>query len=326
MTYFKLTPEIHKNIADEYISSITTQQDLAKKYNVSTVMISNILKKFKIPTDHRRGFYNVDINYFKIIDTPNKSYFLGLFHADGSNSEEHNCVRISLQEKDKEILEKLKKDIKYSGPLYYLKKQGNRSNQFSLNIVAKELSQDLVILGYPKNKTYKVVFPEYLEQSLVRHFIRGLFDGDGCIHAKYKHSLSIVGTCNTLLGVKDYLQEILNINSVIVESKSKNIFRLSICKKIDIFNTLCHLYENSELYLQRKYDIFHQVYMIQKEHLYWQIYCKNLKTNEINIFKNMQETKEFFGLKSYAAISYCIHKSKTKIFRKTYYINLLKNE
>lgn len=323
--YHKLSEDIHKKISEEYRQGNMTMQEIGKEYNISSVQVSKILKKFKISIDYRRGCYNVNTSYFKQIDSPNKAYFIGLFHADGCNST-YGAIRISLQEEDFDILNKLKEDIQFSGPIKYIKKYGNRKNQYSLNIVSKEISNDLIKLGYPPNKTFKVMFPRFIPQLLIKHFIRGFFDGDGCLYNKHT-SFSLVGTLDTLTGIKEYFLNSLNINSVISESKTKQIYRLTISKKENIFRVLQHLYSDScNLYLQRKYKLFEKLFIVEKEHLYWQIYCKNIKTEEVIIFKNLQEAKQFFNLKTYSAISYCINKSKNKIFRKTYYINLLKNE
>lgn len=48
--------------------------------------------------------YNININYFDNFNTEDKSYFLGLLFADGSNNGKK--VSISLSGDDKTILEK----------------------------------------------------------------------------------------------------------------------------------------------------------------------------------------------------------------------------
>lgn len=331
MIYHKLSEEIHKKIVEEYLNSNTRQQDIATKYKVSGTMIYNILKKFNVSTDNRRGFYNVDINYFKNIDTANKAYFIGLFHADGCNSESNGNIKIFLKEEDVDVLEKLKKDIKYTGKLIYRIRslEVNRKNQYGLNITCLPISEDLKHLGYPAKKTYKAVFPKFIHSDLICHFIRGLFDGDGCISynsKKNKISFGIVGSFLTLEGVKSEFKNRFNIESYISETKSKGIFSLKITKMIDIFTIFNYLYKDAEIYLKRKYDIFYNCFIIKKIHLYWQIYCKDLHTNKEYIFPNVIASLEFFNVKHSASILYCINKSKHKIFRKRYYINLLQNE
>jgi hypothetical protein len=46
----------------------------------------------------------------------------------------------------------------------------------------KKISDDLVKLGVSDNKTKTIVFPDVsiVPRYLIRHFIRGIFDSDGC--------------------------------------------------------------------------------------------------------------------------------------------------
>jgi hypothetical protein len=136
----------------------------------------------------------------------------------------------------------------------------------------------------------------------------------------------ILGTFDTIDGIYNYFLRELGITSVIRETRTKRIYSITINRKESIFKVLSHLYENTDLYLQRKYDLFEKAFLINKEHLYWQIYCKNLESGEINIFENLQKAKLFFNLKTYGSIAYCINKSKNKIYKGKYYINLLQNE
>lgn len=64
--------------------------------------------------------YNINKDYFRIIDSNEKPYFLGLMYADGYVSE--RSIVLSLQEGDKLILEKFKKSIEYNGPIRFSNK------------------------------------------------------------------------------------------------------------------------------------------------------------------------------------------------------------
>lgn len=52
--------------------------------------------------------------------------------------------------------------------------------RYKLSIYSKKICEDLVKQGAPKNKHAAINFPN-LPIELVPHFIRGYFDGDGCI-------------------------------------------------------------------------------------------------------------------------------------------------
>lgn len=43
------------------------------------------------------------------------------------------------------------------------------------------MCKDLTNLGCFRNKSLTCTFPTFLNASLIRHFIRGYFDGDGCV-------------------------------------------------------------------------------------------------------------------------------------------------
>jgi hypothetical protein len=43
------------------------------------------------------------------------------------------------------------------------------------------MCSDLTRLGAVKNKSLILEFPQFITPKLLSHFIRGYFDGDGCI-------------------------------------------------------------------------------------------------------------------------------------------------
>ena len=53
--------------------------------------------------------YTFDTHFFDEINTQEKAYVLGFLFADGYNYEKRGVVSLSLQEKDKEILDKISK-------------------------------------------------------------------------------------------------------------------------------------------------------------------------------------------------------------------------
>ena len=75
---------------------------------------------------HKRK-YDVNDNYFDIIDSQEKAYIFGLFYADACNYEYNGRIKIDLQEDDKEILEIIKDKLEYTGTLkcYYVKYKKN---------------------------------------------------------------------------------------------------------------------------------------------------------------------------------------------------------
>jgi hypothetical protein len=129
--------------------------------------------------------YTFDENYFTHIDSPEKAYWLGFLFADGYNTDDE--IVIELAKKDITHLVKFKKTIKatqlISTRSKYDKNQLNTKEFASIRISSREMCKILSIHGMIKNKTYTLKYPD-INSEYDRHFIRGFFDGDGCIFIK----------------------------------------------------------------------------------------------------------------------------------------------
>jgi hypothetical protein len=134
----------------------------------------------------------LDEHYFDEIDTPNKAYILGFLYADGYNNEVNHTIVLTLHEKDKDILEKIRKELKCEKPLYHIssvnKHDGKPRELESLILASKHMSETIKKWGLVPNKTFTLEFPKFLSDNLVCHFIRGYFDGDGCAWIGANHN------------------------------------------------------------------------------------------------------------------------------------------
>lgn len=236
--------------------------------------------------------YTLNETFFDIIDTEDKAYFLGFLYADGNHFTKRNRITISLQERDKHILEKFNEIIESNRPLSFRKKETinkrkgfeNCQNQFILNINNKHLSKKLLDLGLFNNKTMILKFPteNQVPEELQKHFIRGYFDGDGCVE---KQGASFMGTfdfCNTICKI---VKNKFNINfhtrfksnyptcESSIKSKSARIF-------------LKWLYDDSSIYLFRKYE----KYLIQIE---YEHSLKKLRLCCVENCSNIQRSKDY---------------------------------
>lgn len=129
--------------------------------------------------------YTKDLTFFEKIDNEVKAYFLGLLYADGYNYN-NRFVIIGLQKEDKAILEKIAAEL-YKGkfPLYeYVYNNSNWKDQIKLQISSRKISLDLANLGCHQNKSHTLLFPSenIIPFELKHHFLRGYFDGDGCVY------------------------------------------------------------------------------------------------------------------------------------------------
>ena len=115
-----------------------------------------------------------------------------------------------------------------------------------------------------------------IPKNLIRHFIRGYFDGDGTIFMDRKYYKSNI--CSICKNFLKELQDILtenNIESRInVEKRSnkiiktpqgkstncKDMYRLYVSKQTEIIKFKDFMYRNSTIYLQRKYNKFPETF------------------------------------------------------------------
>lgn len=255
----RLTHKEKNELFAKYETGKYTATDLAAIYPVSNVAISALLKrhgyKSKSQSELQRK-YDINKTFFDKIDTEEKAYFLGFLYADGYNNTDRNSVNLSLKEDDKEILEKLNNLLQPTKPLQYVRiKATNSSNQWRLVIANKHISKRLIDLGCDKSKTYTLEFPKekQVPKHLVRHFVRGYFDGDGWVGEK---AICIVSTLNFCNSLSEILKEQFNINCYIRarHPERNNTIRMLELNRKSARKFLKWIYKDSNIHLQRKYE------------------------------------------------------------------------
>ena len=172
---------------------------ISKLLNKTSSHIGHRLRKNKVVLRNRLDalnkvvkIYNVNEDYFSVIDTEEKAYFLGYLYADGNIEQGSKRFQLSLHVKDLKILEKFKQSLLFTGPLRHIVNK----NMVSLRVYSLKMCKDLKNLGVVPNKGRILVFPN-LDQVPVlylNHFIRGYFDGDGHVRKRKNSSFSILGT------------------------------------------------------------------------------------------------------------------------------------
>ena len=248
-------------IISEYNSGLSSLE-LAKKYNVSKKVILDRLRKAHI--DRRsisasKRKYSLNEDYFENIDTEEKAYWLGFLLADGniSYSGRYNKgrhLRIALQNKDKNHLEKMKFSLKSN---YNLKLDKN--NCFWLCFNSLKLTKDLENLGwfdFKKNGNTRIL--ESVNITLRKHLIRGLIDGDGWIFdAKRRWILGFVDLHkSTVDWFHEYIQSIgFGKKTKVKKCLKANAWKVAYSNK-KVPDLLKHFYEKSKINLDRKYDLF----------------------------------------------------------------------
>jgi intein/homing endonuclease len=267
------TEKQEKTIVDLYINGQSTVK-IGKLYNISPSSINWVLKKNSIKLRSNKENskkYSCDERFFENIDNEKKAYWLGFMYADGyvSSRKDGKLVGISVTKKDKNHLEKFLNDIKGNHHINtYKQSNGYTSNQYCrVTICGDNMFNDLVSHGVVENKTL-ILKPPKINENLIRHFIRGYVDGDGCITSslgKQKNGdqrkspdfkLKICGTIEMLDFIKSFIEDNTNviIRRYYKRRKTDKIENIDLGGNKQVRQVLDLLYRDATIFLQRKYE------------------------------------------------------------------------
>lgn len=264
----KVSQEIQNQIIIDYLSGKSMRQ-IEKDYGVSRQTTAKFLEKNNIKKDkgnHYRKYYH-NFDYFENIDTEDKAYWLGFIFADGHITNNDNRYGqdqfgISCAEKDKEILSKFLVSIEANNPILIYKRKNNEGQPLCrVQLTSQKTVNDLIDKGCFKQKSLILKPPKKVPETLIRHFIRGFFDGDGSIIKTYnkKQDRIIYGiNFTSTKEICEWLQQIFNFGSVILEKRRKNTYYFSFGGNNQIKYFYHFLYDNATIYLDRKYDRFQE--------------------------------------------------------------------
>ena len=277
---------------------------ISKSYGISPPSIYGLLKRRNI---ERRTYsessrkYSLDETYFDNIDSQEKAYFLGFLYADGYNNEKRGVVELSCSEKDKEILEKLSKLINSTKPIRFIESNGVKSCR--IDLCSHKLCSALNTLGCVRAKTFTIKFP-LIKENLISHFIRGYFDGDGCLSYgttprnnilgnSFNSVITFVSTEEYCNSIKDIIKNKLDINSTLLcrfPSRMNNNRTLQISGNLQVVQLMKWMYTDASIYLDRKMTKFIE---LQKELKERKIKLEGFKeTNLIKLSKIIKNNTE----------------------------------
>lgn len=221
-------------------------KQIADKLNIKYPTVGSILQK------HKR-YYNPIIDnpeYFSILDTPNKAYFLGFIAADGAivnNKTGNPVLTISIHKKDIDILKTFKREIQSTHKIRHLK---HRENMVRLAFSHPMIITSLLEMGITQRKSLTLGrIIDKIPFCLREPFIIGYFDGDGSVH---RHSLNgktvqFRGTYEFLNGIRDHL----GFGSLV--HKKTWVLRFH---RFDQIKHFYSYYQSCDFFLQRKHEKF----------------------------------------------------------------------
>lgn len=248
--------QTENKVIELYTKNNLNCKQISKSLKISSSFCERALKRHNIPIERyrnrRRTNKQLNENYFQEIDSIEKAYYLGFIFADGNiykpKKGSHSWkLSIEIHEKDKEILE----SFTIGNKINYNPKH----NSVYMCIISNKICTDLMKYNITPNKSLTCIFP-IIPQQFISHFIRGYFDGDGCISLNKSNNGKRVIIVGTELFLKDILYH-SNIKGTVKKHGTANIFELRIYKKKDITDFSDYIYQNhNNILLKRKFSKF----------------------------------------------------------------------
>jgi transposase-like protein len=247
-----------RSLMEEGCDVPSAQKELGlTKAVILRLMRDNGIKRNSVSSTKRQ--YYLDESWVDKINSPEKAIFLGLFFADGCNlTSSHECT-ICLHLKDQEYLKKIV-SLFTNKPL---SKMSNRDMR-RIQINSKNWSEKLSKHGGVPRKSLTLKWPNDLPKELTPYFIRGYFEGDGCIHSRSNKNtpdwfqVSIVGTFEFLTSLNKELDFHLGFQGAIYsKNTNNNTYSLVISKQKYIYEFGKWIYSDLlEFAMPRKLEKF----------------------------------------------------------------------
>lgn len=181
------------------------------------------------------------------------AYVVGLMLADGHISKydsTHWSVALALCDKD--VIYKLKNITGHKAGIYGRKLKSGKT-YYRIEFSGRKIWQFFTGLGMNNHKSHSAMWPVGLPKEYVSHFLRGLFDGDGCIsfaQGIYPR-INIVGTEKVIKGVGNAFDDYNTIRKC--TAKSSWVIWYNGLKAINFLN---YVYQGSTeaIRMDRKYN------------------------------------------------------------------------
>lgn len=174
-----------------------TINEISELTGRSSLTIRKMYSYYQVPFN-RESLSHWDLT--KIMDEkdPEGNYAIGFLAADGY-VDGHKLIACWIQERDSEILDRLKKILGNPNRVLLERFRQDRQTQNGLNIGSVELVEYLRrVYGFTNTKSRTLPFPRHLINPI--DFLRGYMDGDGYIG----HG------CTFTCGSRDFVEGLLD--------------------------------------------------------------------------------------------------------------------
>lgn len=249
-------------INDYYINNLSIRE-IAKKYGCTTTPIVSLFKNknldFRESSSYRK--YSINEHYFDSIDTEEKAYILGFLYADGANcsTNNHYIISLTVHPKDIDILEKVRHELQMESPIFDHTDTKSGRQYKKIQICNKYMISMLEKFGVVSKKSLIIQYPEWIRDDLARHFLRGLFDGDGSITTKLSY-INYCGSKYLMTHIKELFKNMFNVEFRVRNTSNAHpdFMSMTCSRHAEMAKVLDYLYNGSTIYLNRKYMLYLQ--------------------------------------------------------------------
>lgn len=247
-----------EKIKELYLNGMEIK-NIAKLFNSNCRKIRRVLKKLDVKIV--RKVKNLDHNFFESF-TPESCYWAGFVAADGCVSDKR--LFITLWKNDIHHIELFRENTKSNAKIaesVNIQKSGKITESCGIALYSSKIVKDLFVnFNVVRNKSKIIEPPLKIPENLIKHYIRGYFDGDGSI-SWHKHNDTpriefATGSKKLIEWIKITLENNIKIGRPkILIDKRWGIFKLDYMGK-QILKIMEWLYEgsNEKIRLKRKYD------------------------------------------------------------------------
>lgn len=237
---------------------------ICKAYGLpSPNTIRYALKKQGIDRRHHlahRVLYTSDSHAFDILNQE-ASYFYGYLFAEGCTS--GNTLALVNAAQDLGQIERFKNFVQSTAPIREVHR--TRPNfgdfpAFRIDVTNPTLVARLKELGITTGRPHPELIAKHLPPAMLRHFLRGHFDGDGCVHLTKKGALIayFCGPEQLLTWIRSELASQVGMNPSVGVRKHKQyeVFYLFYGSQSDLQRLADFFYKDATVWLERKRRIF----------------------------------------------------------------------
>jgi hypothetical protein len=254
------------------------------------------------------------------IDTQEKAYLLGILGADGCMKQrgKYYCLSFGLTYSDREHVQRVAQIISDKIKTHDYSYKGRKNKMTYFEIGNRQLCLDLISRGIVPRKSSNLK-PPVLPKTLVSHYVRGYFDGDGSV---FFQGSRVYANCVGAIDIMEFInynfQEFYPNRANVTWSGNGSLYHLKLSGKTAIA-FLNYIYRGATIYLDRKYNKALPHLVSQDCFL---SYMKGLKRLDVWLSEEEEFLKDNAGVMAWKDIASHLGRGHKAVTEKAYRMGL----